>query len=144
MEIRTASSPKDVKNYTTQRLREEFLIQDLFVPGEVKLVYSHIDRIITGGIVPVTPLSLTAGEELRAEYFLQRREMGVINIGAEGMITIDGKKYPLKNREGIYIGMGSKNITFASKDRNDPAKFYLNSTPAHHAYPTVLDRKSVV
>ena len=138
MEIRTASSPKDVKNYTTQRLREEFLIQDLFVPGEVKLVYSHIDRIITGGIVPVTPLSLTAGEELRAEYFLQRREMGVINIGAEGMITIDGKKYPLKNREGIYIGMGSKNITFASKDRNDPAKFYLNSTPAHHAYPTVL------
>ncbi len=138
MEIRTASSPKDVKNYTTQRLREEFLIQDLFVPGEIKLVYSHIDRIITGGIVPITPISLTAGEELRAEFFLQRREMGVINIGAEGMITIDGKKYPLKNREGIYIGMGSKNISFASKDRNDPAKFYLNSTPAHHAYPTVL------
>ena len=138
MELRTAASPRDVKHYTTERLREEFLIQDLFVPGEIKLVYSHIDRIITGAAVPVEPLKLTAGEELRAEYFLQRREMGVINIGAEGMITIDGKKYPLKNREGIYIGMGSKNITFASKDRNDPAKFYLNSTPAHHAYPTVL------
>ena len=78
MELRTASSPKDVKYYTTERLREEFLIQDLFVPGEIKLVYSHIDRIITGAAVPVEPLKLTAGDELRAEYFLQRREKRVI------------------------------------------------------------------
>ena len=89
MELRTAASPRDVKHYTTERLREEFLIQNLFVPGEIKLVYSHIDRIITGAAVPVSPLTLTEGDELRAEYFLQRREMGVINIGGAGIITID-------------------------------------------------------
>ena len=90
MELRTAVSPRDVKHYTTQRLREEFLIQDLFVPGEIKLVYSHIDRIIAGAAVPVEPLTLTAGEELRAEYFCQRRELGIINIGGAGRITVDG------------------------------------------------------
>ena len=91
MELRTAASPKDVKYYTTERLREEFLIKGLFTENEIKLVYSHIDRIITGGAMPVSsPLVLTAGEELRAEYFLQRREMGVINIGGAGTITIDG------------------------------------------------------
>ena len=93
MELRTAASPRDVKHYTTERLREEFLIQNLFVPGEIKLVYSHIDRIITGAAVPVKPLVLTAGDELRADYFLQRREMGVINIGGPGRIIIDGKTY---------------------------------------------------
>ena len=89
MELRTAASPKDVKHYTTDRLREEFLIQNLFVTGEIKLVYSHIDRIITGAAVPVEPIALTAGDELRAEYFLQRREMGVINIGPKGIISVD-------------------------------------------------------
>ena len=85
MELRTASSPKDVKHYTTERLREEFLIQGLFAADEIKLVYSHIDRIITGTATPVgKKLELTAGEELRAEYFLQRRELGVINIGGAG------------------------------------------------------------
>ncbi len=140
MEIRTAASPKDVMHYTTQRLREEFLIQDLFLPGEIKLVYSHIDRIIVGGAVPREPIALTAGDELRAEYFLQRREMGVINIGGAGIITVDGREYPVESREGMYIGMGSKEIVFASKDGENPARFYLNSTPAHTAYPTVLIR----
>ncbi len=138
MEVRTAASPRDVKHYTTERLREEFLIQDLFVPGNIKLVYSHIDRIITGGCMPVEPIALTAGEELRAEYFCQRRELGVINIGAAGTITIDGKVYPVGHREGMYIGMGSKEITFASADPEKPAKFYLNSAPAHRTCPTVL------
>ena len=138
MEIRTASSPKDVKHYTTERLREEFLIQNLFVPNEIKLVYSHIDRIITGAAVPLSPLTLTAGDELRAEYFLQRREMGVINIGGKGTITIDGKVYELENKYGIYIGMGSKDIVFSSADSSNPAKFYINSAPAHKTYPTVL------
>ena len=88
MELRTACSPRDEKHYDTQRLREEFLIDDLFQPDTIKLVYSHIDRIITGSAVPVKEeLKLTAGEELRAEYFLQRREMGVINIGGAGVIT---------------------------------------------------------
>ena len=95
MELRTAVSPRDVKHYTTDRLREEFLIQNLFVPGQIKLVYSHIDRIITGAAVPVEPITLTAGEELRAEYFCQRRELGVINIGGAGTITVDGKVYEL-------------------------------------------------
>ena len=138
MELRTAASPRDVKHYTTERLREEFLIQNLFVPGEIKLVYSHIDRIITGAAVPVKPLVLTAGDELRADYFLQRREMGVINIGGPGRIIIDGKTYEVAFKEGMYIGMGAKDITFESVDATVPAKFYLNSAPAHKTYPTVL------
>ena len=136
MELRTAASPKDVKYYTTERLREEFLIDDLFKKGEIKLVYSHIDRIITGSAVPVEPIRLTAGDELRAEYFCQRRELGVINIGPAGTITIDGKTYEVGHKEGMYIGMGSKDITFASVDPSNPAKFYLNSAPAHKTYPT--------
>lgn len=138
MELRTAASPKDMKHYTTERLREEFLIQDLFMPGQIKLVYSHVDRIITGAAVPVEPLKLTAGEELRAEYFLQRREMGVINVGGAGTITVDGKKYEVGYKEGMYIGMGAQDIVFASADAKEPAKFYLNSAPAHKTYPTVL------
>lgn len=138
MELRTAASPKDVKHYTTERLREEFLIQDLFVPDKINLVYSHIDRIITGSAMPIKPLTLTAGEELRADYFLERREMGVINIGGIGTITVDGKEYEVGYKEGMYIGMGSKNIIFSSKDSSQPAKFYLNSAPAHKAYKTVL------
>ncbi len=140
VELRTAVSPKDVKHYTTDRLREEFLIQNLFVPGEIKLVYSHIDRIITGAAVPVEPLTLTAGEELRAEYFCQRRELGVINIGGAGTITVDGRVYKIGFKEAMYIGMGSRDIVFASQDREQPAKFYLNSAPAHRACPTVLIR----
>ncbi|MCR5476734.1 MAG: 5-dehydro-4-deoxy-D-glucuronate isomerase [Lachnospiraceae bacterium] len=138
MELRTASSPKDMKYYTTERLREEFFIGDLFRPGEIKLVYSHIDRIITGSAVPVSPLKLEAGDELRAQYFCERRELGVINIGGAGTITIDGKAWKVGYKEGMYIGMGSKEITFASDDASAPAKFYLNSAPAHRTCPTVL------
>ena len=101
MELRTAVSPKDVKHYTTDRLREEFLIQNLFEPGQIKLVYSHIDRIITGAAVPVEPITLTAGDELRAEYFCQRRELGVINIGGAGTITVDGKMYKVGFKEAM-------------------------------------------
>lgn len=139
MELRTAVSPKDVKHYTTERLREEFLIPKLFFEDDIKLVYSHIDRIITGGVMPVQKeIMLEAGKELRAEYFLQRREMGIINIGGNGVITIDGISYDVLHKEGMYIGMGAKEISFASKNPAEPAKFYLNSAPAHTAYPTVL------
>lgn len=142
MELRTASSYKDVKYYTTERLREEFLIPKVFFENEIRLVYSHIDRIITGAATPVEePLKLTAGEELRADYFLQRREMGVINIGGAGSITIDGKVYPVAAREGMYIGMGKKDIAFTSNDPKNPAKFYINSAPAHTSYKTVLIRR---
>jgi 4-deoxy-L-threo-5-hexosulose-uronate ketol-isomerase len=138
MEIRTAVSPKDVKNYTTEQLREEFLIQKLFVPGEINTVYSHIDRIIIGAAVPQTLLTLTAGEEIRAQYFLQRREMGIINIGGKGSVTVDGSAYELEYKDGMYIGMGSKDIVFASVDETNPALFYFNSAPAHKTYPTIL------
>ena len=138
MELRTAASPKDVKHYTTDRLREEFLVDDLFKVGETKLLYSHIDRIIIGSVVPLSPIKLTAGEELRAKYFLERRELGVINIGGAGTITVDGVDYKVDYKEGMYLGMGSKEVVFASENSENPAKFYLNSAPAHKAYPTVL------
>lgn len=139
MELRTAASPRDVKTYDTDRLREEFLIQGLFVPDEIKLVYSHVDRIITGAATPVEKkLKLAAGDELRAAYFLERRELGVINIGGAGQICIDGKTYEVGYKEAMYIGMGAKEISFASVDQSVPAKFYLNSAPAHASYPTVL------
>ena len=141
MELRTAVSPRDVKHYTTERLREEFLIPKLFFEDDIKLVYSHIDRIITGGVMPVNKeLSLEAGDELRAEYFLQRREMGIINIGGNGTVTIDGRKYNVLHKEGMYVGLGAKEISFASDNADNPAKFYLNSAPAHTSYPTVLIR----
>lgn len=138
MELRTASSPRDVKKYTTERLREEFLIQDLFVKDDIKMVYSHIDRIIIGAAMPTKSLKLEAGSELRTEYFLDRRELGVINIGGNGYIIVDGTKYQLNTKYGIYIGMESKEIEFFSEDENNPAKFYFNSAPAHKKYPTVL------
>jgi len=119
-------------------LRDEFLIQNLFVPGEVNTVYSHIDRIIIGAAVPTPSLLLKAGEEIRAKYFLERREMGIINIGGKGSVTVDETVYELEYKDGMYIGMGSKNITFASEDEKNPAYFYFNSAPAHMTYPTVL------
>jgi 4-deoxy-L-threo-5-hexosulose-uronate ketol-isomerase len=136
MEIRNGVHPEDAKHYTTEKLRKEFLVQGLFEKDEVKLVYSHIDRIITGGIKPVSKeLKLEAGKEIGAEYFLARREMGVINIGGAGTIEVDGEKYDLNSRDGIYVGMGNKEIIFSSADSKKPAKFYLNSAPAHKKYP---------
>ncbi len=138
MEVRHGANPNDVKLYTTDRLRNDFLIQGLFKPGEVKLVYSQIDRIITGSVCPIKPIALEAGVELRAKYFLERREMGIINIGPKGIVKVDGVSYELNTKDGLYIGMGSKEIIFESKDGNNPAKFYFNSAPAHKTYPTVL------
>ena len=138
MELRCASNPKDVKHYTTERLREEFHISGLFTYDNVKLVYSHIDRIITGGAMPVRrELKLEAGKELAAEYFLQRREMGCINIGGKGIISVDGTEYEMNPRDGIYIGMGNQEISFRCVDPANPPKFYISSCPAHKTYPTV-------
>lgn len=138
MEIRNASNPKDMKHYTTDRLREEFHIAGLFTADSCKMAYSHIDRIITAGFMPVTKeLKLEAGRELAADYFLQRREMGCINIGGKGTILVDGTAYELNPRDGIYIGMGNKEIIFKSEDEENPAKFYVSSCPAHCTYPTV-------
>ena len=138
MEVRQASNAKDAKHYTTERLREEFHIANLFTKDNTRMVYSHIDRIITAGLMPVLQeLKLEAGKELAAEYFLQRREMGCINVGGKGIITIDGTEYEMNPRDGIYIGMGNKEIKFKSVDPENPAKFYVSSCPAHASYPTV-------
>lgn len=139
MEVRPGANPNDVKNYDTDRLRHDFLIQDVFVPGEIKTIYSQIDRIIVGSATPAgKALKLTAGDELRAAYFLERREMGVINIGGKGTMTLDGVKYDFDYKDGIYIGIGTKEVIFESADAANPAKFYFNSAPAHKTYPTVF------
>ena len=138
MEIRNASNPKDMKYYTTERLREEFHISKLFTKDNIRMVYSHIDRIITAGAMPVyQELRLEAGKELAADYFLQRREMGCINIGGKGIIVIDGVEYEMNPRDGIYIGRGNKEVSFRCVDVENPPKFYISSCPAHTEYPTV-------
>ena len=138
MEVRDAANAKDVKYYTTDRLREEFHIANLFTKDNIRMVYSHIDRIIVIGMMPVfAELKLEAGKELAADYFLERRELGCINIGGKGIITIDGVEYEMNPRDGIYVGMGNKELTFKSIDPECPAKFYMTSCPAHTQYPIV-------
>ena len=137
LDIRYANHPEDSKYYTTEELRNNYLIEKLFVENEAELVYSHIDRIIAGGIMPVEEkIKLSAGKELGVSYFFERREAGIINIGGKGKITIDGNEFILDNADGLYIGMGSKEVTFESEDINSPAKFYFNSCPAHKAFTT--------
>lgn len=136
-QVRYAASPQDVKTYDTTRLREEFLIQNLFEADTVNLVYSHYDRFITGGILPIkSMLKLESIDPLKADYFLERRELGIINVGGSGTVSVDGEKYKLSYKEALYVGRGSKEIQFSSDDASSPAKFYLNSTPAHKAFPT--------
>ncbi|WP_194189435.1 5-dehydro-4-deoxy-D-glucuronate isomerase [Clostridium chrysemydis] len=138
MEIRYANHPEDSKKYTTSELRDHYLVEGVFVKDEIKLTYSHVDRIIFGGAMPVDKeLSLEAGKELGVSYFLERREMGVINIGGAGSIILDGTEYEIDSKDGIYIGAGTKEVKFSSKDSKDPAKFYINSVPAHKSYKTV-------
>mgnify|MGYP004449536617 CR=1 FL=1 len=139
MEIRYASSNKDVKNYDTVRLREEYLIENLFLQDEIKLVYSHIDRIIVGGAFPIEKaIELKSGKELGSDFFLERRELGIINVGGAGKIILDGEEFKLNNKDALYVGLGIKEVIFSSIDKNEPAKFYLNSAPAHCKYPTTL------
>jgi 4-deoxy-L-threo-5-hexosulose-uronate ketol-isomerase len=138
MDIRYAIHPDHMKLMDSHEMRKHFLIDRLFEKDKVKLVYSHIDRIIAGGVCPAeTELKLTVTKELGVDTFLQRREMGIINIGSAGRVSVDGKEYLLERKECLYIGMGPKEIAFKSADRQSPAKFYFNSTPAHFAYPIV-------
>jgi 4-deoxy-L-threo-5-hexulose uronate isomerase len=138
MEVRYASHYEDVKHYDTTELRKHFLIENLFTPGKLYMVYSHVDRIIVAGAVPTDkPLYLEASKELGSNYFLERREMGIINIGGTGIVNLDGEKYELNNSDGLYVGMGIKEVSFESLDANNPAKLYINSATAHKSYPTV-------
>jgi 4-deoxy-L-threo-5-hexosulose-uronate ketol-isomerase len=135
-EVRYAASPREVKKMDTNELRDEFLVQDLLVADKVKLVYSHYDRYIVGGAVPVAgPLDLETIDPLKSSYFLERRELGAINVGGAGTVSVDGEIFEVGFKEALYIGKGAKSVVFSSKDASNPAKFYLNSTPAHQAFP---------
>jgi 4-deoxy-L-threo-5-hexosulose-uronate ketol-isomerase len=137
METRNAVHPDHAVLFDTAELREHFLIQDLFKTDEVKLVYSYFDRLIVGGVCPVNPLELKVDEKIiGAPCLLERREMGVINVGAAGTVAIDGQKYAMSHKDGLYVGMGAKNLEFSSTDKNNPARFYLNCAPAHANYAT--------
>ncbi len=144
LDIRYANHPDDSKHYDTEALRKHYLIDKVFVADEIALTYSHQDRMIAGGAMPVgKELSLGSTKELGTEYFLERREMGIINVGGKGTIVLDGKEYALDFKDGIYIGMGTKEIVFKSDDGAKPAKFYINSCPAHKTYPTVFITKDM-
>ncbi|GAE30881.1 4-deoxy-L-threo-5-hexosulose-uronate ketol-isomerase [Halalkalibacter hemicellulosilyticusJCM 9152] len=137
MEIRYAANPTDTKKYTTEKLREEFLIESLFEEGKINLFYSHHDRVVIGGAIPTgEELKLDAGDALRTDYFLERREVGIVNIGPNGTVTVDGQTYDLKKRDCLYVGLGNKEVTLSSEDASNPARFYLVSSPAHKQYPT--------
>jgi len=136
METREACHPLEFKTYTTERIRQEFLIQQMFVPGEIKLTYTYYDRMIAGGICPDKPLSLEAHKEVGTDLFLERREMGVINVGQQGKVEVDGESYTLDKTDGLYIGMGAGEVIFSSSDSSTPAHFYILSAPAHRNYPT--------
>lgn len=138
MDIRYGTGPDDVKFYNTEKLRKEFLIQGIFIPGSIKMIYSHVDRMITGGVCPAKDkVYLEGSREIGSDYFLERRELGIINIGPKGTVWVDGQEYLLDTKDGLYVGMGAKEIAFSSTDASNPAKFYFNSTPAHTTYPTV-------
>ena len=138
LSVRQPSASQDAKHYTTDRLRSEYLIETVFEPDEAVFTYSHFDRIIAGGVMPVhKAVRLEGARELCSDTFLARREMGVINIGGRGSITVDGEVYELKQYDGLYVGMGAKEIELKSCDAADPAKFYINTCPAHKTYPTV-------
>ncbi|MCL7748234.1 5-dehydro-4-deoxy-D-glucuronate isomerase [Halalkalibacter alkaliphilus] len=137
MEIRHATSPVGIKQNTTEQLRNEFLIESLFVAGEINMVYSHYDRVIVGGAIPTTQaLTLDAGDALKTDYFLERREIGIVNIGPKGKVIVDGEEFELNKRDCLYVGLGKKEVTFHSEDQTNPARFYLVSATAHKEYPT--------
>jgi 4-deoxy-L-threo-5-hexosulose-uronate ketol-isomerase len=135
-ESRYASSPQAVKQYDTQQLRAEFLIDNLMEEGKINLTYSHYDRYIAGSAVPVTPLKLETIAPLKADYFLERREIGIINVGGSGTVEVDGTVYELGLKDALYIGSGNKEVVFKSNDAKNPAKYYLNAALAHKNYPT--------
>lgn len=148
-DLRHSAHPSDVKKYTTDELRKAFLIEKIFVEDEICLVYSMYDRLIVGGAMPVmTELRLDTVDELKAGDFLERREIGIINIGGNAEIKAGGETYLLGYKEALYLGKGTSKVVFKSAEKNKPAKLYFNSAPAHHAYPsrkiTKADGETVV
>ncbi len=131
-QVRYASHPDDAKNYDTARLREQFLVENVMVPGEINMVYSMYDRIIAGGAVPVgEELLLEAPDILRADFFTMRRELGIINVGGTGVVKVGDEEYEIPFKEALYVGRGNRHVSFRSVDPEHPARFYFNSAPAH-------------
>ncbi len=137
MQIRHATNPSDFKTYSTERIREDFLVESVMEPEKINLVYAHYDRVISGGAHPVnTPIELPTIEALKSAYFLERRELGIINIAGNGSVEVDGEVYTLQKLDCLYVGLGAKKVVFKSDEANQPAKFYLVSAPAHRHTPT--------
>ncbi|TDW96443.1 5-dehydro-4-deoxy-D-glucuronate isomerase [Dinghuibacter silviterrae] len=136
MQIRFQNSPKETAGMGTRDLRDNFLIEDLMKPGQLTWVYSHYDRVIVGGTIPgKTPVALDNPSELKADFFLQRREIGIINVGGKGSVHADGTRFEADRMDCVYLGKGTKEVSFASDDPTQPAVFYLLSSPAHQTYP---------
>jgi 4-deoxy-L-threo-5-hexosulose-uronate ketol-isomerase len=137
MEIRQAIHPEHATMMDTEELRKHFLMENLFSLDATRMIYSYYDRLILAGLVPLKPLSLTVEENvIGTAHLLDRREMGVINIGGAGIMRVDGQEFRMAPRDGLYIGMGARDILFESEDAGEPAKFYVNCAPAHTSYPT--------
>ena len=137
MIVRHSTNPKDAKHYDTSRLREEYLIDTLMQENNITLLYSQIDRMITGSAVPtIKPLPLEAGDALRSASFLERRELGIINVGGNGQVQVGDKSYSLSKLDCLYVGRGEPDPVFTSADPQKPAQFFLSSAPAHKEYPT--------
>ena len=133
--VQTATHPDDFRNFDTDKIRSRFVMEKVMAPDEINVTYTMYDRLIYGGAMPVEKeLTLEPFEELKAEHFLDRRELGVINVGGTGVVTVDGEEYELCFKEALYVGCGKKVVTFKSLDKANPAKFYLNSTPAHKEF----------
>lgn len=142
MQIRFTESPAETATMNTQQLRDHFLVDGLMKNDQITLVYTHYDRMIIGGVKPVSKKCVLPNPaELRAEFFLERRELGIINVGGNGTVTADGKKFELKKQDALYLGKGTKDVSFTSASKKDPAIFYLLSAPAHHTYPSKVCTK---
>ncbi|QDG76019.1 5-dehydro-4-deoxy-D-glucuronate isomerase [Labrenzia sp. PHM005] len=138
MDVRQVCSPLEAKGFDTNQLRANFLVEDLFAHGKISMAYSHLDRTVVGGVVPIAgALQLESNKQIGSENFLDRREIGIINIGAAGTIEADGSSYELASRECLYLPMGTVSVIFSSATADDPAEFYFISTPAHHAFPAM-------
>ncbi|MEL6865270.1 MAG: 5-dehydro-4-deoxy-D-glucuronate isomerase, partial [Bacteroidota bacterium] len=142
MEQRYESSPREVESMNTTELRSNFLVEKLFTSGKATFLYSHYDRMVIGGIIPSgKSIKLSSYEELKSKFFLERRELGIINIGGKGSITADGKTYTLNKLSCLYLGKGTKNVSFKSNSKKTPAQYFLFSAPAHQSHPTTLYTK---
>jgi 4-deoxy-L-threo-5-hexosulose-uronate ketol-isomerase len=135
--------PDDFVRYNTQQIREKFLLEELVAPDAIECVYTHYDRMVVGAASPVNqPLQLGTYDQLKSEYFLSRRELGIVNIAGKGTVTVDGEKYELDKLDCLYVGKGKQQVEFASEEISTPAKFILFSCPAHHEFPVQLMRSA--